>query len=41
VKHPKQLVFREVEEEREAAERVKRETPILVILGNPPWCGSR
>jgi hypothetical protein len=37
VKHPKQLVFREMEEEREAAERVKRETPILVILGNPPY----
>lgn len=36
-KHPKQLVFREMEEEREAAERVKRETPILVILGNPPY----
>jgi predicted helicase len=37
VKHPKQLVFREMEEEREAAERVKRDTPILVILGNPPY----
>jgi hypothetical protein len=37
VKHPKQLVFHEMEEEREAAERVKRETPILVILGNPPY----
>ncbi len=36
-KHPKQLMFREMEEEREAAERVKRETPILVILGNPPY----
>ena len=36
-KHPKQLLFREMEEEREAAERVKRETPILVILGNPPY----
>jgi predicted helicase len=36
-KHPKQLVFHEMEEEREAAERVKRETPILVILGNPPY----
>ena len=30
VKHPKQLVFHEMEEEREAAEKVKRETPILV-----------
>jgi hypothetical protein len=37
VKHPKQLVFQEMEEEREAADRVKRETPILVILGNPPY----
>jgi hypothetical protein len=37
VKHPKQLVFHEMEEEREAAERVKCETPILVILGNPPY----
>ncbi len=37
VKHPKQLIFREMEEEREAAERVKRDTPILVILGNPPY----
>lgn len=36
-KHPKQLVFHEMEEEREAAERVKRDTPILVILGNPPY----
>ena len=37
VKHPKQLVFREMEEERDAADRVKRDTPILVILGNPPY----
>jgi hypothetical protein len=37
VKHPKQLVFQEMEEEREAADRVKRDTPILVILGNPPY----
>jgi hypothetical protein len=36
-KHPKQLVFQEMEEEREAADRVKRDTPILVILGNPPY----
>jgi hypothetical protein len=36
-KHPKQLVFREMEEEREASDRVKRDTPILVILGNPPY----
>lgn len=37
VRHPKQLVFREMEEEREAADRVKRDTPILVVLGNPPY----
>jgi hypothetical protein len=37
VKHPKQLVFQEMEEEREAADRVKRDTPILVVLGNPPY----
>jgi predicted helicase len=37
VKHPKQLVFHEMEEERDAADRVKRDTPILVILGNPPY----
>ncbi|MCX6625750.1 MAG: N-6 DNA methylase, partial [Acidobacteria bacterium] len=37
VKHPKQLMFREMEEEREAADHVKRDTPILVILGNPPY----
>jgi len=31
------LVFPEMEEERDAADRVKRDTPILVILGNPPY----
>jgi hypothetical protein len=31
------LLFPELEAERDAAERVKRETPILVILGNPPY----
>jgi predicted helicase len=37
-KEPKQLVYlRELEEERDAANHVKRETPILVILGNPPY----
>jgi hypothetical protein len=37
-KGPKQhLIFPELEEERDAAEHVKRETPILVILGNPPY----
>jgi protoheme ferro-lyase len=36
-KQPKQLLlFPELEEERDAAEKVKREKPILVILGNPP-----
>src|SRR5208282_2340062 len=35
---PKQrLIFPELEEERDAAEHVKREVPILVILGNPPY----
>jgi hypothetical protein len=33
------LIFPELEEERDAAEHVKRETPILVILGNPPYNG--
>ena len=31
--------FPELEEERERAERVKQEAPILVILGNPPYNG--
>ena len=35
----KPLPFPELEEERDRAERVKRETPILVILGNPPYNG--
>ena len=35
---PKQhLVFPELEAERDAAEVVKRDKPILVILGNPPY----
>ena len=33
----KPLPFPELEEERDRAERVKREKPILVILGNPPY----
>ena len=33
----KRLIFPELEQEREAAAHVKRETPILVILGNPPY----
>jgi len=36
-KHPKKLPFLELEEERDAADEVKRERPILVILGNPPY----
>ena len=32
----KPLPFPELEEERDRAERVKQERPILVILGNPP-----
>ncbi|MBI5696547.1 MAG: DNA methyltransferase, partial [Nitrospirae bacterium] len=33
----KKLDFQELEEERDAAEHVKRDKPILVILGNPPY----
>ncbi len=35
----KPLPFPELEEERDHAERVKQETPILVIIGNPPYNG--
>ena len=35
----KPLPFPELEEERERAGRVKQDTPILVILGNPPYNG--
>lgn len=38
-KTPKKLPFVELEEERDAADHVKRDTPILVILGNPPYNG--
>jgi hypothetical protein len=39
-KEPKtKLLFAELEEERDAAEKVKRDTPILVVLGNPPYYG--
>jgi type ISP restriction-modification system protein/N-6 DNA methylase len=39
-KGPKQhLIFPELEEERDAAEGVKRDAPILVVLGNPPYNG--
>ena len=35
----KPLPFPELEEERDRAQRVKQDTPILVILGNPPYYG--
>lgn len=35
----KDLPFPELEEEREHANEVKRERPILVVLGNPPYNG--
>ena len=35
----KTIPFPELEEERERAEHVKQDTPILVILGNPPYNG--
>ena len=35
----KPLPFPELEQERERAERVKQDTPVLVILGNPPYNG--
>ncbi len=35
----KPLPFPELEQERDRAERVKQETPVLVILGNPPYNG--
>lgn len=39
-KGPKsKLIFPEMEEEREAAEKVKRDVPVLVVLGNPPYNG--
>ena len=31
------LPFEELEEERDRAEQVKQDTPVLVILGNPPY----
>ena len=33
------MPFPELAEERDRSERVKQETPILVILGNPPYNG--
>ena len=40
-KEPKQLqmFMPELLEERDRAERVKQDTPVLVILGNPPYNG--
>ncbi|MGP0059669.1 MAG: type ISP restriction/modification enzyme [Beijerinckiaceae bacterium] len=35
----KPLPFPELEQERDAADKVKQEAPILVILGNPPYNG--
>ena len=35
----KPLPFPDLEEERDRAERVKQDSPILVILGNPPYNG--
>ncbi len=35
----KHLLFPELEAERDAADRVKQQTPILVVLGNPPYNG--
>ena len=35
----KPLPFPELEEEWDRAERVKQDTPVLVILGNPPYNG--
>ena len=35
----KPLPFPELEEERDRAERVKQDTPVLVVLGNPPYNG--
>ena len=37
--HQQQLQWPELEAERDAAEKVKQQTPILVVLGNPPYNG--
>jgi len=37
--HQQVLALPELEAERDAAEKVKRELPILVVLGNPPYNG--
>ena len=36
-KEPKKLLFPELAAERDAADKVKREAQILVVLGNPPY----
>ena len=33
------LLFPEMEQERDAADRIKQSVPILVVLGNPPYNG--
>jgi hypothetical protein len=38
-REPKHLLFPEFEQERDAADHVKRKETILVILGNPPYDG--
>ena len=38
-KTQKPLPFPELEEERDRADQVKQDTPVLVILGNPPYNG--
>jgi predicted helicase len=39
-KEPKQkLLFEEFQQERDAADKVKQQAPIIVILGNPPYNG--
>ena len=35
----KTIPFPELEEERDRAEQVKQKTPVLVVLGNPPYNG--
>jgi hypothetical protein len=32
-----QLSFPDLKEEHDAAQKVKRDVPILVVMGNPPW----
>ena len=39
VRHPQSVMYEEMEQEREAADEVKQQGTILVILGNPPYNG--